>query len=502
MTEEMGVDAHRKAGSRLREDMDPVLRQELYPGPWESVRHDLSAIHRFDKAHCVMLVEERIIPRDIGGQLLTGLRELEREGVLEARRSVGASHHSGELWLTRRYGEQIAGWLHVGRSSGDLGAVAASITARGKLLPVWDAVLTLRGTLLTLAGQHVETVMPGYSGAQHAQPITFGFFLHSWEEAFRRDTERLEQAYRRINRSPAGAAIMTGSDFPLNRPRVSELLGFEALRTNCHDAIFHWDHLGELACALTLLMTNAGRLANDLHVWTTSEFGLVDLPDRYCVTSSIMPQKKNPWSTVFVRGQYARSMGRLAAILALMKTPQDEFEPHVFVPWELWDMVEGTLRSLEFLDGTLKHLHVNRELMAQRAAAHWATASDLASALVRERRLPWRTAHHIVAIVVRLALERGVRPQDVTPALVDEAATAYTGEPVELEAGTLRKAVDPVHFVSARTLIGGPAPEALAAQLTDARRVLQQDRRTLQVTNERLDQANRLLEDAIDRALA
>src|SRR5262249_9637084 len=156
--------------------------QVLYPGPWESVRHDLPAIHWFDKAHAVMLVEEGLIARDIGRQLLAGLRELDREGVLEARRSVGASHHSGEQWLTARYGEDVAGWLHVGRSSGDLGAVAASITAREKLLAIWDGVLGLRATLLTLAEAHVDTIMPGYSGGQHAQPITFGFFLHSWEE--------------------------------------------------------------------------------------------------------------------------------------------------------------------------------------------------------------------------------------------------------------------------------------------------------------------------------
>jgi len=502
VAKDVTVDTFRRRGGRLSEALDPTLQRVSYPGPWEHTRHGMPAIHAFDKAHCLMLVEEGIIPRDIGRQLLAGLREMEREDFLEARRSVGASNHSGELWLTKRFGEEIAGWLHVGRSSGDLGAVSDSVTARGKLLDVCEKLLVLRATLLETAKEHLATVMPGYSGAQHAQPITFGFYLHSWEEAFRRDTERLHQAYARINLSPAGAAIMTGSDFNLNRHRVAELLGFDGLRTNCHDAIFHIDHLVEAACVLTVLMTNAGRLADDLHLWATSEFGMVAIPDRYCITSSIMPQKKNPWSTVYIRGQYARSMGRLSGVMALVKARQDEFDAEHFVAVELWEMMEADHLSLEFLEGTIAHLQVNRKVMKQRAAAFWATATDVASMLVRERRLPWRTAHQIVAILVRLSQERGLRPQDVTTDLLDEAAVAHSGKPLGVPADALRAALDPVHFVNARTMVGGPAPSRLEPQMAESAARLAADRAAYTRARERLEQAARTLEAGIDAVLA
>ncbi|MHB8733191.1 MAG: argininosuccinate lyase [bacterium] len=502
MAQDGTVDTFRRRGSRLTEAIDPTLQQVSYPGPWEHMRHGMPAIHAFDKAHCLMLVEEGIIPRAIGRRLLAGLREMEREGMLEARRSVGASNHSGELWLTKRLGEEVAGWLHVGRSSGDLGAVSDSVTARAKLLDVWERLLVLRATLLTLAAKHLDTVMPGYSGAQHAQPVTFGFHLHSWEEAFRRDTERIGQAYARINLSPAGAAIMTGSDFNLNRQRVADLLGFDGLRMNNHDAIFHIDHLVEAASVLTVMMSNAGRLADELHLWATSEFNMVSIPDRYCITSSIMPQKKNPWSTVYIRGQSARTMGRLAAVLALVKARQDEFDAEHYVAEELWQMMETDGLSLEFLDGTLARLEVNRDLMKQRAGAYWATATDVASLLVREKRLPWRTSHQIVAVLVRLSQERGIKPQDVTGALLDEAAVAHSGKPLGVSDAALRAALDPVHFVNARTMTGGPAPARLKPQIGESEKALAGDRAVCAGARERLAEAARRLEAGIDAALA
>jgi argininosuccinate lyase len=502
MDEHAPPDVFRRSGSRLREALDPDLKREFYPGPWDHMRHEMPAIHAFDKAHCLMLGEEGIVARDIVRELLRGLREMEREGMLEARRSVGASHHSGELWLSQRIGEAFSGWLHVGRSSGDLGAVASTLTARGKVLDVWERILAVRGTLLDLAHEHTETLMPGYSGAQHAQPITYGFYLHSWEEAFRRDTERLQQGYGRLNRSPAGAAIMTGSDFPLNRHRVAELLGYDSLRTNCHDAIFHWDALVETASTVTLLMANTGRLADDVHLWATHEFAMADISDRYCITSSIMPQKKNPWSTVFIRGQAARAAGRLAAIFSLARTRQDEFDAHAFVPWELWELTDAATAAVAFMNGTMQSLRIDPARMAEQAGAYWATATDLAATLVREARVPWRTAHQITAIIVRMAHERGLRPSDLTPDLVAEAARTYSGLAVDLDADTLGRALDPRAFIERRRSIGAPASAVLRQQLATAQEALGMDRTTRAAATRRLADAAERLEHSIDAILA
>ena len=492
------ADSYRQAGIRLKEEMDSTLAAAFDPGPWESIRHGIKPYHMFDKAHCVMLVEKALIPRDCGKKILAGLREMEREGFMEARRATGGSKHSGEVWLTQRLGEEIAGWIHVGRSSGDLGAVADAIAGREGVLQVWDRVLKLRATLLDISDDHLETVLPGYSHLQHAQPITLAFYLHSWEEALRRDTERLSALYDRLNRSAAGAGIMSGSDFPLDRERVARLLGFDHVLANCHDAIFHQDALAEAACVLTILMSNIGRIGDDLHLWASNEFAMVDIADRYCVSSSIMPQKKNPWSTQYARGQYARVMGRAMSIFGLIKTLQDQIESHYMIAWELWEAIGHTVPALEVIDGTLRSMKVDAKLMRERAGRYWATASDISSALVRECGLPWRTAHKVVAILVRLAYERGLSPREVSVELLDEAAIAYMGKAVRIDPKAFARALDPLEFVKARTLKGGPAPVAVAGELRNSRERLNQDRERRDRAEGRLNEAAVALEQAID----
>jgi argininosuccinate lyase len=216
------------------------------------------------------------------------------------------------------------------------------------------------------------------------------------------------------------------------------------------------------------------------------------------VSSSIMPQKKNPWSTQFARGQYARVMGRAVSIFGLIKTLQDQIEPHYMIGWELAELVNHAEPAMEVIDGTLRTLGINEALMAERAGMYWATASDLASALVRERELPWRTAHKIVAILVRLATERGIAPKDVTPALLDEASNAYIQRPLDLPAQALRRALDPLEFVKARTLVGGPAPATMTKELARASARLAADQSALDTTQKRLDEAAAKLEAAID----
>jgi argininosuccinate lyase len=492
------ADSYRQAGIRLNEEMDPTLAEAFDPGPWESIKYGMRPYHMFDKAHCAMLVERELIPRDAGKKILLGLRDMEREGMMEARRATGGSKHSGEVWLTKRLGEEVAGWVHVGRSSGDLGAVADAIAGREGVLQVWERTLKLRGTLLELASGHLETVLPGYSHLQHAQPITLAFYLHSWEEALRRDSERLAALYDRINRSAAGAGIMTGSDFALDRPRVAELLGFDHVLANCHDSIFHQDGLAEAACVLTILMSNVGRIGDDLHLWASNEFAMVDIADRYCVSSSIMPQKKNPWSTQYARGQYARVMGRAVSIFGLIKTLQDQVESHYMIAWELWEAVEHTVPALDVIDGTLRSMQVNAPLMRERAGRYWATASDISSALVRECGVPWRTAHKVVAILVRLAYERGLKPHEVTTEMLDEAAVAYMGRPLKLSAKSLARALDPLEFVKARTLLGGPAPQSVAAELKRSQSALATDLALHDRCSRRLQDAAGRLEAAID----
>ncbi|MBI2161612.1 MAG: argininosuccinate lyase [Candidatus Rokubacteria bacterium] len=487
----------RTAGIRLRDEMLPQLAR-LSAGRTQPM---LPALHAFDKAHAVMLAEEGLIPRQAGAAILRALRQMEKDGVVEVRTRVGGGLHSGEQYLIRTLGEEIGGRLHLARSSGDLSSVGINVLQREKLLALLRAVNRLRRVLVDLASAHTDTILPGYSFGQHAQPMTLAHLWLSWAATLARDFERLHGAYRRVNVSPAGAAIMVGSDFPVNRARTAELLGFDALHENCADAILELtaDDSLEVPMAVATLYHSMAKWADDLILWSTSEFGFVDIPDRFCNTSSIMMQKKNVIGPAEVKGASAEALGCVVTSYHALKGATGLPVTERYYALEmLWRVADNGVRDLGWFCDLLPALHVRAAHMREQAWRHWATATDLAGALVRERDLPWRTAHQIVGLLVRLAEERGLGPAEVSPGLLDEAAVAYHGVPAGLDAAQIRAALDPARFIAARTVRGGPAPSESLRQAHLFEQALADDERTVAAVEARLAEAASNLEAAVD----
>jgi argininosuccinate lyase len=490
-----------RPGIRLTEPLDPELTA-LRPG---RIAPMVYALHMFDKAHVVMLTEEGLIPRADGSAILRALRTLEQEGVDRVRAGLGGDLHAGEAYLIRTLGEGVGGRMHLGRSSGDLSTVGLNIRERDRLLALMRGINDLRAVLLTQGREHAAVVMPGYTFLQHAQPVTLGHTYTAWAATLARDFERARGAYGRVNRSAAGAAIMTGSDFPLNRARSAELLGFDRAHENTQDAILELtpDDFFETFAVVAILHANLARWAEDLTLWTTSEFGFLEVPDRFCGTSSIMSQKRNFLLPLEIKGAAAAALGGLVTMFHGLKgssgTPVSERYYGVEGLWEAFDTAE---RSMRWLGEYLPLARPNAALMRERAGAFWATVTDVAGALVRERDLPWRTAHQIVGIFVRRAVERGLRPTEVTTELLDEAAIEYRGTPVGLDALSLRAALDPERFVRARTLYGGPAPEQVRERIAEMEGQLAADRREVETFADRLAKAAAKLEAAIDRIVS
>jgi argininosuccinate lyase len=460
------------------------------------------ACHAFDKAHLVMLAEEGLIPRRDAALMLAGLRELDDDEG-KALQAVGGGIHSGEQYLIRKLSEEVGGRIHLGRSSGDLDRTAAKIRQREKLLAVMTSVIGFRSTLLKAAKAHAGTVMPGYTHGQQAQPLTLGFtFLH-WAAALVRDFRRLLGAYHGVNRSPAGAAILTGSDFPLNRHRVAELLGFSDPYENAMDAVHSADDMLEAFSAIAILHANLARWADDLIFLSGSDLALVELPDRFCSISSIMPQKKNPVALEHIRGAAAETVGGLVAAFGAESGPTGlaVFPRYHYAQPALDRAFDLVLRDIGWLGAIVSGLKANLEAMEERADSLWATASDLAGALVRHRDLPWRTSHQIVGILVRLCLERGIKPDAVTTALLDEAAVEYMGRPLDLGMETIRKALDPRESVRRRSLYGGTAPRETNRRIAAFKRRLDEDRACCANLREGLAGAAARLEEAIDAIL-
>ena len=492
-------DGYRGVGVRLMEPMVADLRAD------ESHRDRvfLKGLHAFDKAHVLMMGEEGVIPSEGAAALLRAFREMEARGFEEERTRESWGLHSGESYLIKKLGYDVGGLIHLGRSSGDLIQVARRIATRDALLSAMKGVLEFRDALLPVVIQTDDAVMPGYTHGMHAQPTTLGAQLLSWVAALERDFERLDAAYRHTNQSPAGAAIMTGSPFPISRDRTAECLGFDGVIYSTFDAIIgSQDFKLEAFSAAAILSSHVGRWAEDIAYWYCNEARMVDIPDRFCHTSSIMMHKKNPVALEQIRGSSSDAVGGLTASFISDKSRSGSAAGGGASFFSMLDAFVKNERNMSWLAMMVPEMEVKRERMLQLATSHWAVAPDVASALVRELGLPWRIAHQIMGTAVRFAHERGLAPMDTTPELLDEAAVEYMGHPVGLSAEALGDALDPARAVARRTLFGGPAPEQTRARADDARKRLAADRKDVDAKDTRLRAAASRLEEGIDHLLA
>ena len=489
--------AMRPGIGRLTEAMAPEF-QAAEKG-WEK-KPPYLAYHMFDKAHSVMLTEQGIIPKEDGVKILRSLRGMEREGVVKARERVGGVDHSGEAYLISELGWQIGGRLHIGRSTGDLSTVSLHITQREYMLEAMEALLKAREAMVNFAEKHLRTITPMYSPGltvygsmnvlQHAQVMTWGYYIMAFVNQLEREFKKLEASYELIQMSPAGSAIGTGTDIPdFSRQRTMELLGFDDLYRNCYDAEKHEGYtLDSFAVLLTLSHIISG-LFFDLLIYSTHEFGLVEPADRYCGTSSIMPQKKNPTAFRWMADLTVNVKSRLLAA----------------------DCVDGMNRSwtdvingMRMIPGIMDTLKVNEERNEKLAGEFWSGASDLAAAIVKEKGLPWRTAHQITATMVRMAISEGKAPQDVTEQYLDRAAMEYPdyAKSLGLSSEAIQRAMNPKDMVYRRTLIGGPAPERVAEQIAESRKLLQLHRLGVEAKRKKLDEAADKLERGIDALIS
>jgi argininosuccinate lyase len=485
---------YRRAGIRLSEE-PPA---HLHSHDAEDIKPYLPAIHLFDQAHVITLLEAGLVSREHAGAILRALRGMEAEGVTHVRLATHGGMHSGEQYLVRHLGEDVGGRIHLGRSSGDLKEVSNRIVWRANLLAMCGAINDLRDVVLRQASEYRSVVMPGYSQGQQGQPTTYGHVLLSWAAVAARDVDRLLQSFERVNRSPAGAAIMTGSSFPIDRHRTAALLGFDAPLGNTTDAILSHDVLLELHAATSIVHSNVLRWSEDIMFWAANELGLITIPDRFCGTSSIMMQKKNPNTPQEIKGTSANAIGNLVTAFIIEKSPTGTamIDRHASVD-RLHQSMTTAQRSVTLIRDMVEGIVPNREVMLDQVWRYWAQATDIGAMLVEERNLAWRTAHQIVGILVRLAYERGLSPRETTSLLLDDAAIEYLGEPLGISEERYQQSLDPVHFVEARTLYGGPAPKETDRIVEEFSHRLKDDRAVVATRTAAIKAATALLESTV-----
>jgi argininosuccinate lyase len=410
-------------------------------------------------AHTVMLAEEGIIKRDEAARIIEGLKQVEEEAASDLRL---AGYMSTETALIEKIGE-VGGKMHTGRSRNDLGHTQRRMYYRDRLNLLIGSLIHFRRALLKKAEENLETVMPGYTHLRQAQPVTLAHYLVAHVDATGRSVERLEDIYRRTNLNPLGAAALAGTSWPLNRNRTTELLGFDALLENSQDGVAAIDYFMEFASAIAIHMSNLSRLAEDLQIWSSDEYGLIDLDEAYAGTSSIMPQKKNPSILESVKSYAAESMGTLVSVISSMKgTSYSNIIDRVMLDPVCIDTAIGSANVMAGVVSTLTSL---KDVMLARLKGGFSTMTDLADALVREYDISFRQAHDIVAQVTVIALSEGKKAHEITSEMVAEVSERTLGRELVISEEELESAVDPVQNVMRRNIVGGPSPSSVKTMI-------------------------------------
>lgn len=465
---------------RVKAPPAPALVESYFaPAVAAGIRYQFEPEMLIHLAHALMLERQGIVQREdvrrIVGVLLA-LREA-GPGALAIDYRQEDLYSYVEAHVVGALGRETGGRLHTARSRNDLHTTSWRLALRARLLDLLDELNRLRATTLDLADAHAETVMPGYTHTQHAQPISLGYYLLTVADLLGRDHTRLAQALDHCNCCPLGAGALTTTGFPIDRDYVRELLGFPRLLEIAYDGVSCRDDAHEAVAALAVLMTGMSRLATDLQTWNTLEYGMVELADEYSSVSSIMPQKKNPQAMEHIKGLAAHVTGALVAALACSKNTAladvNDGVSALNVP--VLEAVDRTRHALRIMEGVLKTLRVRPERMRHLAEIGFGTATELADVIVRETGLSFRMAHNIVGTVVRETLEAGEPALAITGERLDRAAQQLFGRTLGIDADIVRRSLDPMENVRLRTVTGGPAPQAVRRMRQTRREALARD---------------------------
>ena len=432
--------------------------------------------------------DKRMAQQDIDGsiahaKMLTHcgiLTETERDAIIQGLNQISTEIINGEfVWsiqqedvhmniearLTDLIG--IAGKkLHTGRSRNDQVATDIRLYLRSEIQQITAQLVRLQTAILNLAEQHTDTIMPGFTHLQVAQPITFGHHLMAWFEMLVRDHERLQDCCKRLNVMPLGAAALAGTSYPIDRFMTAELLGFSRPSANSLDSVSDRDFAIEFTSVGSLIMMHLSRFSEELILWSSAQFDFIEMPDAFCTGSSIMPQKKNPDVPELVRGKSGRVTGHLVSLLMLMKSQplaynkdnQEDKEP-------LFDTADTLINCLRAYADMVPHISPKKENMYQSAKRGFATATDLADYLVRKG-MAFRDAHEIVGLAVRLGIETQRDLSEISLAELQTFSTLVTEDVFSFL--TLEGSV------AARSHIGGTAPNTVKAAIETARLTMNQ----------------------------
>ena len=410
-------------------------------------------------AHADMLAAQKIISSDDHASIVRGMTQIQADieaGRFEWKLELEDVHLNIEARLTQLVGD-AGKRLHTGRSRNDQVATDVRLWLRGEIDNLAPLLTAMQQALVEVADKNTDTILPGFTHMQVAQPVSFAHHLLAYVEMFARDAQRLADVRKRVNVLPLGAAALAGTSYPLDRERVAKTLGFDSVCQNSLDAVSDRDFAIEFSSFASITMMHISRFSEEIVLWMSQNFGFIDLADRYCTGSSIMPQKRNPDVAELARGKSGRVIGHLMALLTLMKGQpltynkdnQEDKEP-------LFDTVDTLRDTLRIMTEMVAGIIVKPEAMERAALKGYATATDLADYLVKKG-LPFRDAHEAVAHAVKHAIAQGVDLSALPLATLQSFNPSITDDVFEVL--SLRGSLN------ARNVLGGTAPAQVRAQI-------------------------------------
>ncbi len=456
---------HRKG--RIEEAMDSNAAE--YTASLKDDTKLFEAVVLINKAHLKMLGETGILKDSEVRKILEVLSELQQKDFeeLHLRPELEDIHMVVEEYVKDKLGEEVGGKLHTAKSRNDQVATAIRFVLRDEILKVQELTVELADEVIKMAGENVETLMPGYTHLQVAEPTTFAHYLGNYIQAFIRDLERLSLSYEITNRCPMGSCAFAGTSFPIDRNLTSSLLGFDSLCENTMDATGSRDFALQAMADLSILMTNISRLSEELVLWSSAEFNMVEISGEFSSTSSIMPQKKNPVVAELERAKGGRTVGNLVGGFSIMKNlPQAyNLDLQELTPL-LWDSVRQTKSSLKVMKGMFEKINPINENMRNNVERGYATLTELANTIVKESGISFRKAHEVVGKLSSLAVEEEKSLRELTVGDLKVASEKVMGEEIKISEEKFEKALDLNSCIENRNVEGGPSPESMKEELS------------------------------------
>ncbi|MGX0481139.1 argininosuccinate lyase [Staphylococcus pasteuri] len=449
-------------------------RFEAQPEDWVD---DFNASIDFDKnlidqdiqgsiAHATMLANQHIISQDDAKTIIEGLKEIQvdaHQNKIEFKASLEDIHLNIEHELIQRVGE-VGGKLHTGRSRNDQVATDMHLYTKEEVLEIIELIKSLQQTILKIANTHIDTIMPGYTHLQRAQPISFAHHIITYFWMLERDKSRFQDSIKRIDISPLGAAALSGTTHPIDRHETQSLLNFSAIYENSLDAVSDRDYIVETLHNISLTMVHLSRFSEEIIFWSTDEAKFITLSDAFSTGSSIMPQKKNPDMAELIRGKVGRTTGHLMSMLVTLKGLPLAYNKDMQEDKEgLFDAIHTIKGSLKIFDGMLDTMTVNTDRLNETVTKDFSNATELADYLV-SKNVPFRTAHEIVGKIVLDCINNGIY-------LLDVPLTDYQSYHQSIESD-IYDYLKPENCLKRRKSYGSPGQDAVKHQLSVAEKLL------------------------------